>query len=100
MYKTFLIIFKLSFIEQISSVCRSSLSNLHTLKTIMDVLPDNMCNLLITSTVLSRIEYCTSLYSRTSFIFYKLHKETYTVIDYYLAYNYLITLTLPKNYMS
>ena len=53
---------KLNFIDQISSVCRSSFFNLHKIKTIINYVPDNICKLLIESTVLSRIEYCNSLY--------------------------------------
>ena len=53
---------KLNFIDQISSVCRSSFFNLHKIKTIINYVPDNICKLLIVSTVLSRIEYCNSLY--------------------------------------
>ena len=53
---------KLNFIDQISSVCRSSFFNLHKIKTIRNYVPDNICKLLIESTVLSRIEYCNSLY--------------------------------------
>ena len=53
---------KLNFIDQISSVCRSYFFNLHKIKTIRNYVPDNICKLLIESTVLSRIEYCNSLY--------------------------------------
>ena len=53
---------KLSFIDQISSVCRSSFFNLHKIKTIRNCLYDNICKILIESTVLSRIVYCNSLY--------------------------------------
>ena len=52
---------KLSFIDQSSSVCRSSFFNLHKIKTIRNCLPDNICKLHIESTILSRIEYCNSL---------------------------------------
>ena len=53
---------KLSFIDQISSVSRSSLFYLYKITNIRNVLPDNICMLLIEFRVLSRIEYCNSLY--------------------------------------
>ena len=45
-----------------SQICRYSFFNLHKIKTIRNCLPDNMCKLLIESTVLSCNEYCNSLY--------------------------------------
>ena len=49
--------------DKISSVCRSSFFNLHKIKTIINVLPDNIYKLLIAFIVLSCIEYCNYLYS-------------------------------------
>ena len=54
---------KLSFIDHTSSVCRSSFFNLHKIKTIIHFLPDNICKHNICYILLSRIEYCTSLYN-------------------------------------
>ena len=53
---------KLSSIDQISSVCRSYFFNLHKMKTIRIFLPDNICKILIETTVLSRIEYYNYVY--------------------------------------
>ena len=92
---------KLIFIDQISSVCRSSFFNLHKIKTITNFLPDNICNLLIESTVISRIEYCNSLYHGLPLYSINYKIELYGLqYAYYFAYNYLITIALPKHYMA
>ena len=78
--------------------------NLHKIKTIRNLLPDNICKLIIASTVLYdiyRIEYCNSLYQGLRLYSINcINRYIRSSIHLVLRIQLFDTLALPNNYMA